>query len=406
MAKANKKDEVMTTPTVIAFIPGTTASEIMGAAGGTAIWPGILDADLADKTAWATELDTITKLPVGNLVAEYTPSLTCYASLLNYMSTGSNFADGVNFTSYVYNSASKNAIVPAADYLFYMIPYDWRQDDGAGSPSSAQWVADAITQLNNSFGKAGVTEYNLYLVAHSMGGLICRYILEATSPGWSKHVRKLITLGTPHLGAPLALAPILGEKFSSENAAEALFLQTMINNASHPSTYELLPPPAAANFIAEASASPSGMAYSLYDSSDAAFNAALAEWGLKRDVLKDANNNLFSYLKYGDTATPVAYYCMAGTGLETLTSYLYIAGARSASAAFVPQWTASGGDGVVPQASASFETSTAPTVTTFAGYNHGQLAGSDMAKFPACIEHVLGTLIGVPLAATAERSTR
>jgi pimeloyl-ACP methyl ester carboxylesterase len=56
------------------------------------------------------------------------------------------------------------------------------------------------------------------LVGHSMGGLVARSAAHrATLDGmaWPRHVRRVVTLGTPHLGAPLAqgtgaLAALLG----------------------------------------------------------------------------------------------------------------------------------------------------------------------------------------------------
>jgi pimeloyl-ACP methyl ester carboxylesterase len=47
----------------------------------------------------------------------------------------------------------------------------------------------------------------LALVGHSMGGLVCRsacYQAAAHDAEWVRHVRHVVSLGTPHMGAPLA----------------------------------------------------------------------------------------------------------------------------------------------------------------------------------------------------------
>jgi triacylglycerol lipase len=43
---------------------------------------------------------------------------------------------------------------------------------------------------------------NIYLIAHSMGGLDARYLIHHLDP--EHRIRCLVTIGTPHLGTPLA----------------------------------------------------------------------------------------------------------------------------------------------------------------------------------------------------------
>lgn len=45
------------------------------------------------------------------------------------------------------------------------------------------------------------------LVGHSMGGLIAVYMLKGLDRG--RHIRRVITLGTPHRGTPAAMAGVL-----------------------------------------------------------------------------------------------------------------------------------------------------------------------------------------------------
>ena len=72
----------------------------------------------------------------------------------------------------------------------FIFPYDWRKDISLTAPLLDQ----KIQQIKTQTGSAKVD-----IVAHSMGGLVARnYIADA---GKASNVRKLFTLGTPHLGA-------------------------------------------------------------------------------------------------------------------------------------------------------------------------------------------------------------
>jgi hypothetical protein len=116
----------------------------------------------------------------------------------------------------------------------YVCPYDWRKDNAL----SAQKLADIVDM---AVAQSGATQISL--IAHSMGGLICRYYLESGEfngrPGFSP-VRLLLTLGTPHRGAPLALNAALGKE-------KRLFLnkdqvKQLANDPRYPAVYQLMPP--------------------------------------------------------------------------------------------------------------------------------------------------------------------
>ena len=67
------------------------------------------------------------------------------------------------------------------------------------------------------------------LVAHSMGGLVAAYLLKCLDQG--RRVRRVVTLGTPHRGTPLALAGVLTLGFVSRAVWQMLpsspLLQTL-----------------------------------------------------------------------------------------------------------------------------------------------------------------------------------
>ncbi len=73
---------------------------------------------------------------------------------------------------------------------FFVFPYDWRRDIAL----TASLLDQKIQQIKTQTGSAKVD-----IIAHSMGGLVARnYIVDSEK---AKNVRKLFTLGTPHLGA-------------------------------------------------------------------------------------------------------------------------------------------------------------------------------------------------------------
>lgn len=112
---------------------------------------------------------------------------------------------------------------------FVKFPYDWR--------ASNRWAAIALDAkvrplLHDWRRGPGGADAKLWLVCHSMGGLLARYFLEHL--GGADITRRLITIGTPHRGAPKALGALVnGMGFGP------LDFSTVIR--SFASTYELLP---------------------------------------------------------------------------------------------------------------------------------------------------------------------
>ncbi|MBI1898510.1 MAG: hypothetical protein HYZ57_14745 [Acidobacteria bacterium] len=117
----------------------------------------------------------------------------------------------------------------------FVCPYDWRKPN----EQAAARLADLLDKTIAAHADAEVS-----LIAHSMGGLVSRYYLEsgayAGRPGFAA-VRRLITLGTPHNGAPLALTAALGmERRLFLNAKQ---VRDLVSKDDFPSLYQLLPPP-------------------------------------------------------------------------------------------------------------------------------------------------------------------
>lgn len=89
-----------------------------------------------------------------------------------------------------------------------------RYNSGRPIERSGVALSDALATLTDAW---PVALDEIVLLGHSMGGLVARSAIEhATQQGhaWRRKVRRVITLGSPHQGAPLARA--------GEQAADAL----------------------------------------------------------------------------------------------------------------------------------------------------------------------------------------
>ena len=91
--------------------------------------------------------------------------------------------------------------VPDANVVAF--PYDFRTSIADAAERLAGDVAARLSALGGT-GEAG----RVIVVAHSMGGLVARYWMGPLG-GW-RVCRALITLGTPHRGAPKALDWVVG----------------------------------------------------------------------------------------------------------------------------------------------------------------------------------------------------
>lgn len=126
-------------------------------------------------------------------------------------------------------------IQPPAQPTLFVCPYDWRKSNS----ESAKVLADKLDEAVALHQDAEIS-----IIAHSMGGLVSRYYLESGDfnhrPSFNK-VRRLLTLGTPHRGAPLALMAALGKE--KRLFLSALQVKQLCSDIRFPSLYQLLPPP-------------------------------------------------------------------------------------------------------------------------------------------------------------------
>ncbi len=102
----------------------------------------------------------------------------------------------------------KDAYQPTIDYLLshgytldkdlFTFPYDWRKSILTNSQILDRKIEAIKTETS-------ATKVNI--IAHSMGGLLAREYIQY--PSKAQNVDKLITLGTPHLGAPEFLKQLM-----------------------------------------------------------------------------------------------------------------------------------------------------------------------------------------------------
>lgn len=95
------------------------------------------------------------------------------------------------------------------------IPYDWRRD-------IVNDIAPAVAVLLDGWVDEGATRFRF--VAHSMGGLVARVLLQDdryAGRAWRSTTVQLITIATPYKGAPKAIYRLLGKESMSGIPAEA-----------------------------------------------------------------------------------------------------------------------------------------------------------------------------------------
>ena len=107
-------------------------------------------------------------------------------------------------------------------------PYDWRRSNRLAAEGLSTTVDAGLQRLR----EAGAQSPKVWLISHSMGGLVARYYCEHL--GGAAKTRAVITLGTPHRGSVNALDVLVNGKRLGVVDLSALVRRM-------PSIYELLP---------------------------------------------------------------------------------------------------------------------------------------------------------------------
>lgn len=217
-----------------------------------------------------------------------------------------------------------------------LFPYDWRQD--------LFKTVDVLAAKLDAIKAEKATKISI--VAHSMGGLITRLLLESgkyNTRKWFGKIDQFVALAVPHLGAPLALARVLGLD-PTLGVSGSDFIKFSASTA-YPSGYQLLPPRAELCCWDQASADLAAL--DIYDP------ATAKRLGLSSANLKRATA-VHDVLNTGAPPKGVRYFYFAGTGHRTVSRVNVFAEGvgpidheRSAKTI-----TPDGGDGTVPLYSA------------------------------------------------------
>lgn len=228
--------------------------------------------------------------------------------------------------------------------------YDWRLGVAAG--------AEALRRRLDEVARRGE---HIAIVAHSMGGLVARYMIEqglTADRKWAKSLCRVVFIATPHYGAPLAIQHITDRaqaKGLKRGAPADLGLEPGML-----APYELLPNPTHLDFgLNQAEYAQLAIDLSLYP------------------------NNLGNCWRPGPPLASkprkVEYFNVVCTGQTTFTKYAIPINTRTGQPEPFPQWQDQydkrEGDGTVPYESqlADF-TIGAPNVTVLAAKHDGVLA--------------------------------
>ena len=214
----------------------------------------------------------------------------------------------------------------ATKILFY---YDWRKDI---LTYTAPLLASAIADRVKEGGKS------ISLVCHSMGGLVARLVLEDpkynTQP-WFPSIKALITICTPHHGAPQAICEALGLQGSS--GLHPSDMPRLTSDVRYPAPYQNLPAPHYYRLREQ----PGNRRLDLYD------KTIDARFGLRVENTAAANNS-FSLLNLNNRPAAVHYSFIAGSQQQTaeqinVTNNLFSIATDQMGDGTVPLWSAAPG---------------------------------------------------------------
>lgn len=289
----------------VVFVPGTMGS-ILSTPGGEEVWP---PTPIEVATGYRRKAKLLQdNLVVGDIIRE----VSCFDFYKPLVET----LGAIGFKE----SGPGNLLI--------VWPYDWRRD--------LEVLADRLAARLDTL-PAGVT--SIAIVAHSMGGLIARLVLETgrfTGKPWFGKVKNFMTLATPHLGAPLALGRILG--LDSAMGISAADFREIGADRRYPSGYQLLPAPREAACWDIKAGSPLGE-LDIYD------NATASGLGLDPTLVARAAW-VHTQLANGAAPAHIRYFYFAGTGHKTVTrinvatSSKQMTRSEDAGDGTVPLWSA------------------------------------------------------------------
>lgn len=325
---------------VLVFVPGLMGSELWDGAGK--LWPGN-----AKDWAFGYSDEKFRRLCASNLeprdvVRSAVGIVDVYGGWIKFFS---GLSDNDTKEPIFAQTGEKPTLVT--------VPYDWRKSIKVGAETLAAAI-EGVAKLHGDTAK-------IYLAAHSMGGLVARYYLQGDDhigkPGFDQIV-SLLTFGTPHKGAVVALAAALGLHTADFMSADQS--RSLVNNPEFQGVYNLFPQTGSRPVWARGGS-----------------GGLLAQDVFDRDIAKALKLNEKSL---ADTEVifrtlarpwrPIRTFLFVGSRFETMTHVLWD-GAKP-----VVVRTRDGGDGTVNLQGAMPESQQ----IRFTDFNHTSLIKSDEAR--------------------------
>jgi pimeloyl-ACP methyl ester carboxylesterase len=216
----------------VIFIPGIAASTLK--LNGSELW---LDVSLIPN-------DRKKQLTLNSSDMNYPRSAVKATDVLREPSGGPvykpllDYLDSLGYTSeHNYGVAGCNAAAIDSQTKLFIFPYDWR-DSNIDNAALLDGYVQCIRSVHGE-------DARLNIIAHSMGGLLARrYVRDHP-----EQISKLITIGTPWLGAPKAIHTMgTGEFMDGSLFRRLAFQQAVISRdllrrlvEYFPGVHELLP---------------------------------------------------------------------------------------------------------------------------------------------------------------------
>lgn len=334
--------------TVIVFVPGIMGTTLTAPHNIRTVWP----LQVAEHPDSAVALLTQSDLAAGYVIEWITPKIDVYGGLTSFFAAaGYRLANAID------------RLPDTTENVLVLTGYDWLSDNSV----SAATVDATLTNVAAAY--PGAT---IWLLAHSMGGLVSRYVIESGAfPNPSYALAGLITIATPHLGVPLALSAVTGE-VNTNDLLNPQIIEQLVDWPALTSVFDMLPP-SSDTFVFDADS----VGYSIWDPSSPVYQLLVSAAGFAAPAAGFAAASAFTgALDY--TASQNGrpdYYQVYGSTLATIQSFLYDPSATTPQSQLAQQSTTvnNGGDGTVPMTSASFTNGWSTATFDGGALTHGQL---------------------------------
>jgi hypothetical protein len=335
------------TQTVVVFVPGIMGTTLTAPHNLQSVWPD----QVGENPGNAFDLLTQSDIQTGYVLQWITTKHDIYGQLVD------------TFISKGYKAVNSDSLSSTSDNVLVLCGYDWRVTNA----DSAATVDATLRNVAATY--SGAT---IWLLAHSMGGIVSRYLIESgafANPTYT--LAGLITIATPHLGVPLALSAITGE-VNTNDLLNPQIIEELVDYPPFTSAFELLPP--SAPFVFDSA----GNSYSVWDSTSPVY-ALLTNPQSGFDAPSESFTEAQAFLQkldYGSAQNGRPdYYLVYGSGLSTVESFLYDPNGGSPTADLAQQDSTAngGGDGTVPMTSASFQNGWSTATMNGGALTHGEL---------------------------------